>query len=67
MSANMRSNCCGVACLCPGRAHPGPERKYQVVEPVVRQIWLTANSLVASVWRRFCGSGFPTMKSAMAN
>jgi len=25
-----------------GRAHPGPERKYQVVEPVVRQIWLTA-------------------------
>jgi hypothetical protein len=25
-----------------GRVHPGPERKYQVVEPVVRQIWLTA-------------------------
>jgi hypothetical protein len=25
-----------------GRAHPGPERQYEVVEPVVRQIWLTA-------------------------
>jgi hypothetical protein len=25
-----------------GRAHPGPERRYAVVEPVVRQIWLTA-------------------------
>jgi hypothetical protein len=25
-----------------GRAHPGPERQYAVVEPVVRQIWLTA-------------------------
>src|SRR4051794_14400476 len=25
-----------------GRVHPGPEPKYQVVEPVVRQIWLTA-------------------------
>jgi len=25
-----------------GRAHPGPERRYQVVEPVVRQIWMTA-------------------------
>jgi hypothetical protein len=25
-----------------GRAHPGPERQYLVVEPVVRQIWLTA-------------------------
>jgi hypothetical protein len=24
------------------RAHPGPERRYAVVEPVVRQIWLTA-------------------------
>src|ERR1035438_1351552 len=25
-----------------GRVHPGPERQYEVVEPVVRQIWLTA-------------------------
>lgn len=25
-----------------GRAHPGPERRYQVVEPIVRQVWLTA-------------------------
>lgn len=25
-----------------GRAHPGPERRYAVVEPVVRQIWLTS-------------------------
>ena len=25
-----------------GRAHPGPERQYELVEPVVRQIWLTA-------------------------
>ena len=25
-----------------GRARPGPERRYAVVEPVVRQIWLTA-------------------------
>ena len=25
-----------------GRTHPGPERRYAVVEPVVRQIWLTA-------------------------
>jgi len=25
-----------------GRAHPGPERQYERVEPVVRQIWLTA-------------------------
>ena len=25
-----------------GRVHPGPERQYAVVEPVVRQIWLTA-------------------------
>ena len=25
-----------------GRPHPGPERRYAVVEPVVRQIWLTA-------------------------
>lgn len=28
-----------------GRAHPGPERQYDVVEPVVRQIWLTAEQL----------------------
>lgn len=25
-----------------GRPHPGPERQYELVEPVVRQIWLTA-------------------------
>ena len=25
-----------------GRAHPGPERQYEIVEPVVRKIWLTA-------------------------
>ena len=25
-----------------GRVHPGPERQYAVVEPIVRQIWLTA-------------------------
>jgi len=25
-----------------GRVHPGPERQYEVVEPVVRKIWLTA-------------------------
>ena len=44
MSANMRSNCCEATCPFPavGPAHPGPERQYAVVEPVVRQIWLTA-------------------------
>jgi hypothetical protein len=26
----------------PGRAPPGPERRYQGIEPVVRQIWLSA-------------------------
>ena len=26
----------------PGRAPPGPERQYQGIEPVVRQIWLSA-------------------------
>src|SRR3954469_12207350 len=25
-----------------GRPHPGPERQYELVEPVVRQIWLAA-------------------------
>lgn len=25
-----------------GRVHPGPERQYELIEPVVRQIWLTA-------------------------
>lgn len=25
-----------------GRAHPGPPRRYEVIEPVVRQIWLSA-------------------------
>ena len=25
-----------------GRVYPGPERQYEIVEPVVRQIWLTA-------------------------
>ncbi len=25
-----------------GRAHPGAERRYDVIEPVVRQMWLTA-------------------------
>jgi hypothetical protein len=25
-----------------GRLHPGPERQYEIVEPVVRQIWLTS-------------------------
>jgi hypothetical protein len=26
----------------PGRAHPGPERLYEVVEPVVKHIWLSS-------------------------
>ena len=26
--------------LCSGRVHPGPERRYEVIEPVVQQIWL---------------------------
>ena len=25
-----------------GRAHPGPPRRYEMIEPVVRQIWLSA-------------------------
>src|SRR5487761_2140941 len=25
-----------------GRVHPGPELKYGLIEPVVRQVWLTA-------------------------
>jgi hypothetical protein len=25
-----------------GRAHPGPERRYELVEPVVRKVWLAA-------------------------
>src|SRR5277367_1740650 len=25
-----------------GRAHPGPKPQYEVIEPVVRQMWLTA-------------------------
>src|SRR5213592_3562929 len=25
-----------------GRVHPGPERQYEVIEPVVRKVWLTA-------------------------
>lgn len=25
-----------------GRVHPGPERQYDVIEPVVKQMWLTA-------------------------
>jgi hypothetical protein len=25
-----------------GQPHPGPERRYEVIEPVVRQVWLTA-------------------------
>jgi hypothetical protein len=32
----------GSLALPSGRIHPGPERRYAVVEPVVRQIWLTA-------------------------
>jgi hypothetical protein len=26
----------------PGRVHPGPERLYEVIEPVVKHIWLSA-------------------------
>ena len=29
-----------------GRARPGPERRYAVVEPVVRQIWLDGRATV---------------------
>ncbi len=43
MSASMRSNCWAAVCLPgPGRRRPGPERRYEGIEPVVRQIWLTA-------------------------
>ena len=43
MSASMRSNCWAAACPPgAGRVHPGPERRYEVIEPVVRQIWLSA-------------------------
>jgi len=26
----------------PGRVHPGPERRYEMIEPVVKEIWLNA-------------------------
>jgi hypothetical protein len=26
----------------PGRVHPGPERRYEMIEPVVKEIWLRA-------------------------
>src|SRR3982750_3006426 len=26
-----------------GRVHPGPERRYEVIEPVVRHFWLKAD------------------------
>jgi hypothetical protein len=26
----------------PGRVHPGPERRYELIEPVVKQIWLSS-------------------------
>jgi hypothetical protein len=32
----------GVLPLGPGRARPGPERRYEGIEQVVRQIWLTS-------------------------
>ena len=32
----------GVLPLGPGRAPPGPERRYEGIEQVVRQIWLTS-------------------------
>src|ERR1039457_2370403 len=40
-----------------GRGRPGPERQYAVVEPVVRQIWLTAeqpcNKRLAPILRQW--------------
>lgn len=32
----------GTVAVPGGRVHPGPERQYGVIEPVVRQMWLTA-------------------------
>jgi len=32
----------GTVAVPSGRSHPGPERLYDVIEPVVRHIWLTA-------------------------
>ena len=32
----------GTAAVPSGRPHPSPERLYVVIEPVVRQMWLTA-------------------------
>src|SRR5271165_5124325 len=48
-----------------GRAHPGPERRYEVIVPVVQHIWLRGpNSPAASAWCRSCGSGCPSMNYA---
>src|SRR5208282_1143367 len=41
----------------PGRAPPGPERRYQGIEPVVRQIWLSAEQP--------CGNGCPTTSGGL--
>ena len=50
-----------------GRARPGPEPRYGMIEPVVRQMWQRPNNPAASVWCRSCGSGCPTTKRATAN
>ena len=36
-----------------GRVRPGPERRYEVIEPVVREIWKSLNNLAAKDWCRF--------------
>jgi hypothetical protein len=33
---------CGGLPAASGRGHPGPEQKYGLIEPVVKQVWLTA-------------------------
>ena len=33
---------CGGLPASSGRVHPGPEPQYELIEPVVRQVWLTA-------------------------
>ena len=33
---------CGGLPPSSGRVHPGPEPQYELIEPVVRQVWLTA-------------------------
>ena len=34
----------GTLPIARGSAHPGPEPQYELIEPIVRQIWLTCRT-----------------------